>query len=84
MREHILTFGDDGTVGTIYADELLPILDVLGDERETRRVSDVEPDGAGWSAWIRPDVPGGAVKLGPFTTRAEALTAEVAYLRRQL
>ncbi len=37
-------------------------------------------DGKGWTAYMRKD----GVTLGPFSTRAEALTAEVAYINRQL
>lgn len=50
MKTYVLTFGDDG-VRAIYADELVPLFDALG-PRVTRRISEVEPDGDGWSAWI--------------------------------
>lgn len=79
--QYILTFHPDGRVGAIYSDQIVSLLRELG-ETEIRRASDVEPDGAGWSAWIRDWVPGGATKLGPFPTRTEALVAEVAYLSR--
>ncbi len=81
MVEHVLVFGD-GRFGCLYSDEVAPLLRTLGD-LETRRASDVEPDGEGWSAWIREWVPGGAVRLGPFPTRAQALAAEVEYLRER-
>lgn len=54
MSEHVLTFALDGTASTIYADDIKPLLTSLG-QLETRRASDVEPDGEGWSAWIRPE-----------------------------
>lgn len=44
-----------------------------------RRVSDVEPDAAG--AWWADLVRIGGPRLGPFTLRAEAIGAEVAWLR---
>lgn len=77
--ELVLTF-EGGAASGIYADELLPIFDALG-PTVTRRASDVEPEYGGWVATMRSWVPGGAVRLGPFPTRAEALSAEVAYLR---
>ena len=77
--QHVLTFYDDGTAGALYSDDLAPLLHVLGPVT-TVRASDVEPDGLGWSASVRAWVPGGAVTLGPFRTRGEALAAEVAHL----
>jgi len=86
----------DGHIGAIYSDALLPYLAAIGDQVETRRASDVEPDGTGWSAWIRPETwwsrilvavgawlcRVGACKLGPYPSRGEALAAEVAYLQQ--
>jgi hypothetical protein len=84
MEDLELMFGVDGRVRTLYSDAAASLVRVIGGVLDTRRASDVEPDGEGWSAWIREWVPGGAVKLGPFDTRAAALEAEVAYLRVQL
>ena len=67
----------DGALSFIYTDELRPLVD-LG-HAATCRVSNVEPDGDGWSAQMV-DGP----KLGPFRLRSEALDAEVAYLEARL
>lgn len=78
----VVTFDEEaGTAGALYADEVQPLLRLLG-PGVTARASDVEPvrtwpeGNEGWVARIRVD---GHV-LGPFTTRAEALDAERAYL----
>jgi hypothetical protein len=84
MGEVELTFGVDGRVRTLYSDDAAELVRGIGGVLETHRASDVEPDGEGWSAWIRDWVPGGPQKLGPFPTRAAALEAEVAYLRERL
>jgi len=80
---HVIVFDPDGRFGMLYDDRALPYISTLG-KTETLRASDVEPDGTGWSARIRDWVPGGAAKLGPYSTRQEALEAEIAYLREAL
>jgi len=74
---------ETGTFGAIYSDALRQYFDDLG-HSVTQRASDVEPDGDGWTASIRAWVPGGAVVLGPFNTRSEALEAEVSHLESVL
>jgi hypothetical protein len=71
---------DDGTLSFIYTDDLKSL---LSEGKSTaRRVSHVEPVPSGddfvWTADMSPvDGP----ELGPFTTRQEALDAEVDWLR---
>lgn len=81
-----LTFGDDGSLGFVYADELLPIVKdvVVPGTLEITRASDVEFEDGAWVPRIRAWVPGGAVCLGGFDTRAKAVAAEVQYLERAL
>lgn len=74
-----VTVSPDGTLRFVYADELRELLDV-GAARITR-ASHVEPDGTSWRADMSPV--GGPV-LGPFETRAAALSAEVAYLAEHM
>lgn len=69
-----LLIAPDGTVRTIYTEEL--DLSTFGEARVTR-ASHVEPCEGGWSADLRPV--GGPV-LGPFALRSAALAAEVAWL----
>lgn len=76
MENFDLYFGSDGIVRAIYDDDLADLLSELG-EPHTQRASHVEPDGSGWSADLSPV--GGPI-LGPFTTRREALSAEVEWL----
>lgn len=66
-----------GVMRAIYDDALAPLL-ADGDFTITR-ASHVEPAPGGWTADMAPS--GGPV-LGPFSTRAEALTEEVAWLRK--
>ena len=69
----------DGQVQFIYSDDLVSLLSE-GDARITR-ASHVEPIGTLWRADMAPvDGP----VLGPFSTRAEALAAEVAWLDEHL
>lgn len=74
--ELVVSFGEDGTAGCVYSDELLDVLDALG-ARSVRRASHVEPCGSGWSADLSPV--GGPV-FGPFDTHGEAIAAELAWL----
>lgn len=89
-----LVIAADGAVTAIYADELLPVLQALGTP-EIRRASHVEPWGGGWTADMRPS--GGPILTldgplhepvpghdRPFPTRAEALRAEVEWIRRNV
>ena len=70
----------DGTVKGVYSDALRPILQE--GTATIRRASHVEPTADGqWTADLSPSA--GPV-LGPFPTRAEALAAEVAWLRANL
>lgn len=71
----------DGTIRTIYSDDLMPAIAALG-PAEVTRASHVEPAaGGGWTADMGPS--GGPV-LGPFATRQEALDREVAWLRENV
>jgi hypothetical protein len=66
----------DGRVQFIYADTLQPLC-ALG-TTEIRRASHVEPvHGSGWTADMAPSH---GPTLGPFPTRADALTAETQWL----
>lgn len=72
---HLLTIDPDGVLRCIYADDLLPVLQ-LG-AAEVKRASHVEPGSGGWWADLSPvDGP----LLGPFALRSAALDAEVAWL----
>jgi hypothetical protein len=68
----------DGKAEFIYDDDLKGIID-SSDEKKVFRASHVEPDGTGqWWADLSP-IKG--PKLGPFTLRAEALQAEVDWIK---
>jgi hypothetical protein len=65
-----------GTINFIYDDALLFLRNI--GEMSTRRAGFVEPDEQGnWKADLSPS---GGPLLGGFTTRSEALAAEVAWL----
>ena len=69
----------DGSVRAIYSDDLVPLIPLLGDVT-VARASHVEPaSGGGWTADMSPVASG--LILGPFPKRAEALAAEVSWLR---
>ncbi len=78
---HEITFDSDGRVRMIYSDSLVGLL--AEGTAIRRRVSHVEPDdvSGGWTADLGPIQ--GPV-LGPFPLRAEALAAEVAWLKKHL
>lgn len=59
----------------IYNDALIPL--ISQGSATTRRASHVEPDG---NLWIADMSPVGGPKLGPFSTRADALKEEVDWL----
>lgn len=68
----------NGTVTTIYSDELAPL--IAKGRATITRASAVEPaPNGGWTATMND----GTV-LGPYRLRSEALTAEVAYLESKL
>lgn len=71
-----LSISKAGVIRTIYDDSLLPLL--AQGQSKTRRASHVEPGPGGWWADMSP-VRG--PELGPYLTRAEALAAEVEYLK---
>jgi hypothetical protein len=65
-----------GTIHFIYQDALLPLL--TAGESQIRRASHVEPTADGhWTADLTPI---NGPMLGPYVTRAEALTAETDWL----
>lgn len=73
-----LLIAPDGSVRTIYSDAIAPLLGALGCV-DIRRASHVEPaDGGGWEANLSPV---GGPLLGSFPLRAEALAAEVDWLK---
>lgn len=69
----------DGTVKFLYYDELKPLLGI-GDV-DVKRASHVDPektaDGLKWFADLAPV---NGPKLGPFETRADAITGEIDWL----
>lgn len=84
MTSFELTIAEDGSVRAIY-DDALPLDELrqaLGGEARITRASDVEPTAdCEWQADMGRS--GGPV-LGPFQARAEALAAEVAWLRQEV
>ncbi len=76
--EHDILIEPGGNVRFVYDDELATVFD--GEDLRTKRASHVEPLGRIWVADMRPS--GGPV-LGAFTTRAAALVAERAWLRKE-
>lgn len=80
MTEQVVTVNEQGDLQFIYADELLEL--AAEGIASTKRASHVEPaPGGGWYADLGPV--GGPVLTG-FVTRAEALAAEVAWLREHV
>jgi hypothetical protein len=70
---------EDGTIRFIYSDDLRGLLQQGA--ASITRASHVEPCGLGWTADMGPV--NGPI-LGPYTTRAEALEAEVNYLHNHV
>ena len=68
-----------GGMRFIYSDDLIDLIEGAT-AASIVRASHVEPSDGGWTADLCPV--GGEV-LGPFHTRAEALDAEVAWLRKE-
>lgn len=86
MRDVKLSIAPDGTMRFIYADDLRPLLETGAARID--RASHVEPvrdaflhGGTMWEADLSPV--SGPV-LGPYTTRQEALDAEVEWLNQNL
>lgn len=72
-----LLISPNGTVRSLYDDDLTQVFDALG-AQTVRRASHVEPcQDSGWTADMSPV--GGPV-LGPYGTRREALAREVEWL----
>lgn len=63
------------TIRYIYSDVLLPL--AQQGKVETKRASNVEPEGDGWIADLSPI---NGPKLGPFLRRDEALRAEITWI----
>jgi hypothetical protein len=82
--ELFLTIDPDGTINFIYSDLLAELLDE-GDAHVVR-ASNVEPaqDGPGWTADMTPRLGPGAPVLGPFPRHADAIAAEIAFLREDM
>ena len=78
--EVTLTVEEDGRLRFVYDDDLVDLLDE-GDST-VRRASHVEPGEGGWYADMTPS-DGGPV-LGPYRLRCDALTAELAWLRKNV
>lgn len=83
MNDYELFVRPDGTIETIYNDEVLDLMPVESGVRHTvTRASHVEPCPAG--GWTADMAPVGGKVLGPFPTRALALSAEVDWLAARL
>lgn len=74
---HKILINIDGTIKFIYDDILVDLCSE--GKTEIKRVSNVEPDEGGWSAFME-----NKVKLGPYKYRQQALDAEVKYLEAKL
>lgn len=77
VEEFVIGTDDEGRLHFIY-DDRIAFLNQLGDS-ETKRASNVEPDGHG--GWTADMAPVGGPVLGPFALRGDALSAEVEYLK---
>ncbi len=81
-NQYTFVVASDGTLKTIYDDDLADFLTGAGKVSITR-ASFVEPTPDGkWTADMSPS--GENVILGPFRLREEALTAERDYLEKKL
>jgi hypothetical protein len=74
--EHRITIHDDGRIAFVYSDALAPL--VAAGDATIVRASHVEPAPGGWQADMTPS--GGGL-LPVCALRADALAAEVAWLR---
>lgn len=69
---------DDGTVRCLYDDQVAELLRKLG-HLHIQRASHIEPSANGW--WLADLSPVGGPTLGPFSTRRNAIAAEVRWLK---
>lgn len=91
LKEQTFVISNDGSILTIYDDELLAMIDNGGDIK-IARASHVEPfreeqsDSIGIFQvdWVADLAPVGGPKLGPYKTRGEALQAEFDWLGEHL
>lgn len=81
MKTLALSFAPSGKAVAIYDDALLDTIDALGSSKK-RRASHVEPDGDLWTVDMTPA--SGPARLGAYRKRADALAAEVEWLREHL
>lgn len=81
MKTLTVRFTTRGTAAAIYDDALLDAIDALGTSM-TRRASTVEPDAHG--DWVADLAPVSGPRLTPCRRRADALAAEVEWLREHL
>lgn len=82
MAEVVNITIDEGSMSFIYSDDLKPLL--AEGKSTARRVSHVEPVPNGDEfVWTADMSPVNGPELGPFTTRREALDAEVDWLRKE-
>ena len=68
----------DGTVSTIFSDEVMPFMRAAG-RPVIKRASHVEPTPD--NKWVADMAPSGGPILGPFESRAKALEEEIKWLR---
>lgn len=73
-----LVIAQDGSVRAIYSDAVQAFLGQAGLRGDVARASHVEPNADG--SWGADMAPVAGPVLGPFPTRAAALSAEVAWL----
>jgi len=79
---HDVIISPTGGISFIYADGLAALVDA--GEGTITRASHVEPAsayGLSGTGWVADMAPSAGPLLGPFETRGEALTAEVAWLQ---
>lgn len=76
----IVTVDPDGRLCFLWDDRLAPL--AAQGATEIRRASHVEPAEAG--GWMADLSPSGGPVLGPFPLRADALTAERAWIEARL
>lgn len=77
MEEELISIDQNGIISFIYDDSLLDFIN-LG-STTIQRASHVEPEGTEWYAQMI-----NGPKLGPFKTRAEALSSEREYLEKEM
>lgn len=72
----------EGVIRFIYDDALLGLLSE--GKPSVTRASHVEPCALGWGGWIADLSPVSGPVLGPYTTRHEALAAEVEWINTNI